>query len=270
MGAVMMALAVGILGLDYVLNTEVCFIILVAVAATAGLIEFYALARAKGFSPFAKLGIGLGLVLLAAHWLQLRGSINPPADVLRTVLCVAVLLAFFVQWAAQKERNATRDMSVTLFGVLYLFFLPAFFVDIRVTVGSRAAVLVIVIAKFVDIGAYYGGRAFGRHKLAPVVSPKKTIEGLAIGLLAGAAAAIGLNALPGMMVMPWRWLVPFSLIVGASAQLGDLAESLVKRDAAAKDSGAVIPGFGGVLDVIDCLLIAGPVAYFLFRFVPTS
>ena len=119
--------------------------------------------------------------------------------------------------------------------------------------------------KSTDIGAYFGGRALGRHKMIPWLSPGTTWEGLFFGVLTagGVAAAMG-HSLPGhgMAMAPWQGFV-FGAIIGAIGQVGDLLESLMKRDAEVKDSGRLIPGFGGVLDVIDSPLFAAPFAYLL-------
>jgi phosphatidate cytidylyltransferase len=134
--------------------------------------------------------------------------------------------------------------------------------------GSTVLILMILLCvKFTDIGAYFGGRALGRRKLIPWLSPGKTWEGLFFGLLT--AAAVGalcstqLNTRTGYE-MTWYKGAIFGAIIGGIGQLGDLLESLMKRDAEVKDSGSLIPGFGGVLDVIDSPLLAAPFAYLLF------
>jgi len=122
---------------------------------------------------------------------------------------------------------------------------------------------IIAIAKTTDIGAYAIGKRWGRHRLVPTISPKKSVEGaiggLATGTLVGMAFSLGLH------VFPLPFALIFSVIISAVAQLGDLAESLIKRGVGVKDSGSSVPGFGGVLDVLDSLLVAGPVAYAIVR-----
>jgi len=127
--------------------------------------------------------------------------------------------------------------------------------------------MVLLCVKFTDIGAYFGGRALGRHKLIPWLSPGKTWEGLFFGLLT--AAAVGALLARWMDLrrgyeLPWWKGAIFGGVIGGIGQLGDLLESLMKRDAEVKDSGSLIPGFGGVLDVIDSPLLAAPFAYLLF------
>ena len=116
--------------------------------------------------------------------------------------------------------------------------------------------------KFTDIGAYFGGRALGRHKLIPWLSPAKTWEGLLAGVIT--AGLVGMACAPQVSNLSWQKAFVFGAIIGGVGQLGDLLESLMKRDAEVKDSGTLIPGFGGILDVIDSPLLAAPFAYLLF------
>ena len=116
--------------------------------------------------------------------------------------------------------------------------------------------------KFTDIGAYFGGRAFGRHKLIFWLSPGKTWEGLGFGLItAGLVGAAIAPAIPGLSYFQ---AALFGVLIGGIGQCGDLLESMMKRDAEVKDSGTLVPGFGGVLDIIDSPLLAAPFAYLVF------
>jgi len=121
--------------------------------------------------------------------------------------------------------------------------------------------------KFTDIGAFFGGKALGRRKLIPWLSPGKTWEGLFFGLLTAAAVGAAMSPAIGPRtgyILPWWKGAIFGAILGGIGQLGDLLESLMKRDAEVKDSGSLVPGFGGVLDIIDSPLLAAPFAYLLF------
>lgn len=125
--------------------------------------------------------------------------------------------------------------------------------------GNRWLLTALAIVWAADSGAYFAGRAFGRHKLAPRVSPNKTIEGLLGGLVAGLAVAVGFGWLAGVQAADIGWLLLVAGVAVLASVLGDLFESLLKRHAGAKDSGSVIPGHGGVLDRIDGVLAALPV-----------
>src|SRR5262249_13130228 len=126
--------------------------------------------------------------------------------------------------------------------------------------GTLALVLAIFVPKFCDVGAYFTGRFLGRHRATPVLSPKKTWEGFAGGMVASVATALAVHAIgPGFT--SWPSAVAFGLVGGVVGIVGDLAESMVKRDCQRKDASAVVPGFGGVLDVVDSIVFAAPVVY---------
>src|SRR5262249_14116573 len=134
--------------------------------------------------------------------------------------------------------------------------------------GTLALALAIFVPKFCDVGAYFTGRFLGRHRATPVLSPKKTWEGFAGGLAAAILTALVIHRLgpvfPGGE-LAWLSAVAFGLVVGFTGIVGDLAESLVKRDCQRKDASQVVPGFGGVLDVVDSIVFAAPVVYWWLR-----
>jgi phosphatidate cytidylyltransferase len=158
-------------------------------------------------------------------------------------------------------------LAYTFWVVGYLGFFAAFFVQMRWLPGNQGAValaLVIFVPKMGDTGAYFTGRALGRHRMTPVLSPKKTWEGAAGGMVAAVAVALGLCNGPWLdrPLLPWWSAVAFGFVIGVVGLLGDLMESLIKRDCEKKDASAIVPGFGGVLDVLDSILFSAPVAYF--------
>ena len=152
-------------------------------------------------------------------------------------------------------------MALTIWTVAYLALLPSFLAQLRwLPNGATALALCIFVPKSCDIGAYFTGRGLGRHRMTPVLSPKKTWEGLAGGLVTAMLVALGINHYGAVLSGPLSAL-GFGLVVGGAGVLGDLAESLIKRDCQRKDASDVVPGFGGVLDVIDAVVFAAPVAY---------
>jgi phosphatidate cytidylyltransferase len=193
-----------------------------------------------------------------------------------------VLLAvFLVEMTHYREpgRSAGR-IGLTLLLAAYLGLLPCFLAQLRwppdadLGRAPRAGTLSLALAVFVpkcsDIGAYFTGRFLGRHPMAPVLSPKKTWEGAAGGLAASVAAAVGIDRL-GPVLLHGLWTeIGFGLTVGAAGMLGDLAESLLKRDFQHKDASHVVPGFGGVLDVVDSIVFAAPVSYCWLRLLPLA
>ncbi len=162
-------------------------------------------------------------------------------------------------------------MAGTLLSVMYLGGLAWFLVALRVKTGETEprfvgttmhVVMILLCVKFTDIGAYFTGKNLGKHKLIFWLSPGKTWEGLIGGLVM--AAIVGAACSPLIGGLAWWKGAIFGGIIGFVGQCGDLLESLMKRDAEVKDSGSLVPGFGGVLDIIDSPLVAAPVAYLLF------
>lgn len=245
--------------------------LLLAVVASE---ELLSMMGRRGWRP-AAWAVYLGnAVIVAANWLPHVPAFAArvgPFDGPAVAFAFSLLLVFLAEMARYREpgRSLTQ-LAMALFALAYVGWLVTFLIELRFAGGPQAgmAALVssIVVVKMCDIGAYTVGRLVGRHKMAPRLSSGKTIEGLAGGL---AFACLGSWA-------AFRWIVPgvsgqtaptasiwlaFGLAVGIAGVLGDLAESLLKRDLGCKDSSTWMPGFGGVLDVIDSLLMAAPVAY---------
>jgi len=189
------------------------------------------------------------------------------------------LMVLFV-WALVKHggsRNASGGLvvaSATVFGAFYLAIAPLFYLGIRQWYSPWVIAAVIVVVKSCDVGAYFVGRAVGRHKLIFWLSPGKTWEGLAGGVGVSAAVCVTLVALAQSgQASAWNFPCPlwFAAVAGAgmglAGQLGDLTVSFFKRDAGLKDSGNRIPGFGGFLDVFDSLILVAPLVYWLLAIV---
>jgi phosphatidate cytidylyltransferase len=220
--------------------------------------------------------VGLGvLLLLAANWYPaIREHYAAPTAspwAMLVFVYVAVLLGAFLlemRWYTGDPGTAVPRLALTALAVAYLGLLPGFFAQIRwlstdYVTSAVMLTLVIFVPKCNDIGAFFTGTFLGKHKMTPVLSPKKTWEGFAGGMLAGAAAAVGLSFAAPVFRGALEALA-FGVVVGAAGVLGDLAESLLKRDGGVKDASKSIPGFGGVLDVVDSVLFAAPVAYLWF------
>ena len=190
---------------------------------------------------------------------------------------LALIIVFIMLFAALRRavKKQTQDaivrMAGTVLATLYLGGLGWFLMAIRVKHsqgphdfhGTTWVILsILLMVKFTDIGAYFGGRQFGKHKLIPWLSPGKTWEGLFFGLLT--AGIVGAACSPWIPHVPWWKGFIFGVIIGGIGQVGDLLESLMKRDAEVKDSSQLVPGFGGILDIIDSPLLAAPFAYLLF------
>jgi phosphatidate cytidylyltransferase len=248
----------------------------VAVIATLVALEFYRLVERKNVRPLAVIGaiVAAFFVVLAA----LDPMAGPEgAGFASLTLLAALVLAATAIWARGVAGQPLLVMSTTLAGSIYAGGLLSFAVFLRHLPGHDgmlhgAAILFapIVLTWASDTFAYFVGRAVGRRKLIPAVSPGKTVEG-ALGALVGAVlVGIGygylLRQFPTYRI-GFAEAALFGLLVSIAAQLGDLAESLFKRDAGVKDSGRLLPGHGGAFDRFDSLLFTLPLGYFFFRYV---
>jgi phosphatidate cytidylyltransferase len=196
------------------------------------------------------------------------------------VLAGLVLTVFLYEMAFfDGSGRSVERMALTLFIVAYLGFLPCFFAQLRwlypasqASYTTIALALAIFVPKSCDVGAYFTGRLIGRHPMAPVLSPKKTLEGMAGGLVTAALTAILIDRLGPAPLLRHNLLIEigFGLTIGLAGMLGDLAESLIKRDCHRKDASHAVPGFGGVLDVVDAVVFAAPVAYGWFTLTPVT
>ena len=233
------------------------------------LYEFYRMMSTKGLAPHWKSGFLAALIFPIGIYVRLRTHRTEEWHVagLLTILLVAMLLA---ELRRGSSKQTLVNVSATLLGVLYIGWLGSHVCALRelpsslglpYALGMSYALLPFFLAWTCDTAAYLVGRVWGRHPLAPGVSPHKSTEGAIAGLFASIAAGLVARV----------WFAPYlstgealalGALVGVFAQLGDLVESLLKRDAEAKESSSIIPGHGGVLDRFDSLLFAAPLVYY--------
>ena len=237
----------------------VATLVLAAIAAALALYEYAALASSLGVR-IPRLLTGAGVVATCVAAAIPYG----PVDVV--LMCALVVIAAFTLSIGTPGPGLLRDVAASLLPLVYIGLPLGALSALRLIGGREALLLLLATIVISDTGQYYTGRALGRRPLAPSISPKKTIEG-AIGGIVFGTAAMGLG---GRLVFPAEHL-PVLLLVGALVVAfgiaGDLFESLLKRSAGVKDSSALIPGHGGVLDRIDSWLFAAPVFYVFTRFV---
>ncbi|HEY3257714.1 MAG TPA: phosphatidate cytidylyltransferase [Gemmatimonadaceae bacterium] len=243
-----------------------------AIAATAAW-EVFRMARAGGAKPMEPSGIVLAAaipLLVHAHYLGLFTLPIVGAAVIFLILVASVI------WLRGVEGRPFIALSVTVFGVLYAamitFIYPLRYHDYAVGAGAGTALVMfpIFVVWGTDTGAYTFGRLFGKRKLMPSVSPGKTIAGAIGGLFVAIVIAwlyskAILEPLAHLALSP-AGVVIFAIAISIAAQTGDLLESLLKRDAGIKDSSALVPGHGGILDRIDSQLFALPVAYLIIGY----
>jgi phosphatidate cytidylyltransferase len=238
--------------------------------------ELATLFAAERVTPYKAIAAaGSGLLALHAFLTQFRKFQPVSTSVLAFIIVFVMLFAALRRAWHRHTQEAITHMAGTVLSTLYLGGLGWFFMALRVKhsrnpdgyQGSTMVLLMILLTvKSTDIGAYFGGRAMGKHKLIPWLSPGKTREGLMWGIITagvvGAVCARWINP-PYYHLQWWKGFI-FGAVIGGVGQVGDLLESLMKRDAEVKDSGHLIPGYGGVLDVVDSPLLAAPFAYLLF------
>lgn len=294
-GIVLATAALGILLIDSFLAPYYPILLVFTLAiAILGTRELLGLMGEVGRPRFSVTALSVAIVLLANWWPvekpvqffptpEIIQAKQPPGtlfayyfQILRApawqpvmfAFASMMLIAFLVEMARFREPGGIIvRLSQTMFAVSYLGLLPSFFVQIRFLPFSNTALLLLLaifVPKCGDIGAYFTGSMIGKNKMTPRLSPKKTWEGLAGGLLASALTAVILSFAGPVFPGGIGEAIAFGIVVGMAGVLGDLAESLLKRDSGIKDASKSIPGMGGVLDVIDSVLFAAPVAFVWF------
>jgi phosphatidate cytidylyltransferase len=274
MGAILIALAVGMLVFDQHMQPwyPFLFFILLVLSGIACHELLQLLPAQRRPAPW--LCLGAVSAIIAANWVVALETFRPLRDAdpwhwILGVIATAGILAILTEMARFREPGeAVTRIALTLFVIFYLGLLPSFLARLRwlgdgvdqAARGSVALALTIFVPKCCDIGAYFTGRSLDKNKMAPVLSPKKTWEGAAGGIAAAVVAAVAIDRF-GPVLPSIAAELGFGATVGAAGMLGDLAESLIKRDCQQKDASQVVPGFGGVLDVVDAVLFAAPVAY---------
>ena len=244
----------------FIYRGEMWFFLLVTAAAELGLWEYFRIVlkqEEKLFSALPLLGfLATGGLLWAAY----KGVPDLMAAVLAFNLMAGGLLTV-LQFGTLPE--TLKILAKQILGIAYVPLFVSFLVLIRNGANGMGWIFFLLFIVFAgDTSALYVGSFYGRHKLSPAVSPGKTIE----GSLGGLAANLIFGALAKLLFLPgltWPQTLLCSLLIGAAGQAGDLFESMLKRASKVKDSGALLPGHGGILDRIDALLFAAPVAYFL-------
>ncbi len=242
---------------------------LIAVIGATG--EMLSLAGAAGAKPLAgPIYVG-NVLMLMSSWASLVWGDVTVGTLPLLAMAMCVLLIFFSEmYRFQKPGGgATVNVAMALLAIVYVGLLMSLLAQLRIRWGIWALVSLLLVVKLGDVGAYTVGRLFGRHKIAPILSPGKTVEG-ALGALTFACAAawvifhwlIPWTTSFATPAGPWWGWIVFGLLVGIVGMVGDLAESFMKRDVGRKDSSTWMPGFGGVLDILDSILMAAPVGWF--------
>lgn len=244
------------------------FFFLTLTGVCVGQYEFYRMFKNGGYHPQTLVGIFVGALVVSGfyigtvtnNWLS---DVFSPDVMVAFAFVVALLLRLF---SRRDTNGAMVDVALTFTGVVYVAWLSAYIVLLRGwnmagIDGRHLVFFLLVVTWATDTGAYYIGSAVGRHKLYRKISPKKSVEGAAGGL----AFAVGLAVISRYWFfheLPLNDAIALGFILGVVGQVGDLAESMIKRSARVKDSGGVFPGHGGFLDRVDSLLLNAPALYY--------
>lgn len=243
-------------------------VILIALVAALTLREFYALIEKLGVKVFGRVGITLAFVLTLAPW-----AIEPYTPFRAELILALAVVIFSIRILGEREpHNRVETLGWSLFGLVYVPFMLHYLVRIVLFntphpgTGMALCIWVIATSKFCDTGALLSGLAFGRHKMSPGISPKKTWEGAIGGVLISCGISAGYAALfAKFLPLTFTPLVAaaMALPLAVLAIVSDLIESVIKRRADIKDTGKTIPGIGGIFDLSDSLILTAPVGYAL-------
>jgi len=248
--SLLILIIIGVISIDWLCGLTVTLFIVV------GLHEFFRMLEKKGTTTYKYFGIGLGALIPLS--IMLRFELTKGWEFLFIIL--ALLFFVLMQFKRRQHSGTIVGISTTVFGVIYISWSFSFLTKIRYLEGGLGFLAaLLLITKSCDIGAYLIGSRFGKKPLAPSISPHKTIEGALGGISFSILSAL---ACKPFISFNYFQLVILGLGISILAQLGDISESLIKRDCQVKDSGNIFPGMGGVLDQIDSLLFTAPVFYF--------
>ena len=248
--------------------------VLLGLMAVCGLAmnEVYALMELGGLTASKKMGVTSGLLFVAMTWLVAKYGFSD--DVLWSLLLIILMVVFFRLFGYPDARQALRNALGTLFGFHYVAFFWSFFVRLymagNLSEPTKAAFYLLLAVKWGDAGAYFIGSRFGKHKLFPRISPKKSWEGLFGGILfscvVGVVWCLCTKETLGQYSFPLYHALILGVLLPIIGTMGDLVESIFKRAVDIKDSGAIAHGMGGMLDMIDSLLFAAPFMYIYIKF----
>lgn len=277
----------GVLGLAILRAPTVMICVMLVIIVAIAMLEFYAIIRQIGIPVFKYLGAACGIVLIGATWSAYAfNNGGQAAEYILAVLFASVVAVCIRQFPQKLNGQPITTIAYTLLGILYIPFLFNFFITLGLSwdrnslfsgvglTGRLLSFYLIAVVKCTDIGAFLVGARFGKHKLFPRLSPGKTWEGFFGGLLFGLAVSLILFLIShghfGHKTMGSGDALLLGILLPLLGMTGDLIESLFKRAGGAKDTGNIIPGMGGMLDVLDSLLTAVPVFYFYaLWFLPT-
>ncbi|MHC4124459.1 MAG: phosphatidate cytidylyltransferase [Planctomycetota bacterium] len=240
-----------------ILCALICIIIIMAQ------LEISRLAATKNIKIFIPVSI-ISSILFATSWYWNQFIEMLPGKYLIFLLAFTMFALLLYQYAKYGVSGTLTNCGATIFSIMYIGGLSTFVIAIRADFGLWPFLMFVFVVKSSDIGAYAFGKMFGKRKFSPKISPGKTWEGMAGAVLAAIIVSV-LFAINCDIIPVWLAGI-YGLLFAFVGQLGDLAESMIKRDVEQKDASCRVPGFGGILDIIDSPLVAAPLAYLFFMF----
>jgi phosphatidate cytidylyltransferase len=245
------------------------FTVLAAVWGLLAVLEFYrmvAVSRARSLTFFGL--IWTLLFLIYPHFLPPHFDYEFPVPLLSLLLTSSITLSLLILVLHPKREGTFTDWAWAMAGVLYVGWLLSYLVALRLDAGRDWVFLALFATFGSDTAAFFLGRALGRHRLAPRISPAKTWEGAAAGLLGAVIISLLFTlSTPLQLPLSYGQVILLGILVSVFGQFGDLAESLLKRHMGVKESGSLMPGHGGLLDRMDSVVFAGIVVYLYYTFV---
>lgn len=247
-------------------------LVLITLISVLTLREFYVLMHGAGYDPFDRFGMTFGAAITLAPWLHARFGWPTELFLPLAVVVFAVRLL-----GERTPETRVESLASTLFGIVYVAVMLGYLVTIITPLPGDTlspdgrlllALWLVAVAKFCDVGALLTGLAIGRHKMSPGISPKKTWEGAAGGVISSMAVGATFAWFARDMFPPFMTPLVAALMAAPIGMIGivaDLVESIIKRRAKLKDSGATIPGIGGMFDLSDSIILVAPVGYLFFR-----
>lgn len=263
LGSILTLIIAAIFFTDIFFKMIICIPILLMIVTSLGLFEFFRITEKKGYKPLKFTTIIFALILIGVHWGALQKKLNLQIQFIMLILTLYIigLLLYLIF-----TKGRIKDISISIFGLIYIWFLLSFtlwIINID-RVGIFLLIFIIAITKAGDIGAIFVGKKFGRKKIYPNISPNKTFEGYLGGLFSSIIVAFIFAEILKEIYFSWLTTLVWGIIIDVFGQLGDLVESFIKRQFDVKDSSKLFPEFGGVLDLIDSLILTVPIGYCMF------
>ncbi|MFH1867378.1 MAG: phosphatidate cytidylyltransferase [Candidatus Omnitrophota bacterium] len=243
------------------------FAVVATVLVGLGLYEFFNMIAKKNILIYKYFGIITGCLVVAAAYFRYK----PTQEIEFMLITTVCLVVFLLQFTRRNTEHAVAGIATTMFGIFYIGWFFSFMIKLRMAPpqgldGKLLVLYLLLVTKSGDVAAFFLGTVFGKHQLIPRISPKKSVEGTVAGVITSFVMAVALRGLLPIVHITHIYII--GLILSLTSQIGDLSESLIKRDCKVKDSGSLFPGLGGILDLIDSLLFATPIFYFYLRLIP--